>query len=299
MSEIRMVTYAVAEERRRQFERERARSRAASVVAEIAAMLRAAEAEGGKERHPARISGLEDEQARIEESLQDSPVAALASASRLLEATTHLLAEVRQTAAAYKSMEAVRTVANQQADLVASWRRTMEQDLATAPTALKSVADDLLALQQSLTAGAVMPASELQQRLCDAAATADQVAVDEECRKETVRSVVESLEGNGFVVTAVDRVVDASGDRVFIDALKPSGPTARFIVEQSGNMAWQLERYEGAACKKDVGKLLPMLEKIYGIKLSDSRVIWENPDRLSRDARPVTDDVGKGGYVHD
>jgi hypothetical protein len=44
-------------------------------------------------------------------------------------------------------------------------------------------------------------------------------------------------------------------------------------------------KYEGATCKKDIDSFLPKLEQVYGIKLSNERVIWENPDKISKDAR--------------
>jgi len=50
-------------------------------------------------------------------------------------------------------------------------------------------------------------------------------------------------------------------------------------------MEYSFEKYEGATCKKDIDSFLPKLEQVYGIKLSNERVIWENPDKISKDAR--------------
>ena len=40
-------------------------------------------------------------------------------------------------------------------------------------------------------------------------------------------------------------------------------------------------------CLKDIEKFNVDLEKVYSIKLSDERVLWENPDKLSMDANTL------------
>ena len=44
-------------------------------------------------------------------------------------------------------------------------------------------------------------------------------------------------------------------------------------------------------CLKDIKKFNVDLQQIYSIKLSDERVLWNNPDKLERDANstPQTD----------
>jgi len=44
---------------------------------------------------------------------------------------------------------------------------------------------------------------------------------------------------------------------------------------------------------KDIEKFNVDLEKVYSIKLSDERVLWENPDKLSTDANTLPNNEGR------
>ena len=46
-------------------------------------------------------------------------------------------------------------------------------------------------------------------------------------------------------------------------------------------------------CLKDIEKFNVDLEKVYSIKLSDERVLWENPDKLSMDANTLPNNEGR------
>lgn len=117
-------------------------------------------------------------------------------------------------------------------------------------------------------------------------ASADQEVVDEESRRAAVRAVYESLQQAGF---AVDNpyLEDGDGGNVVVSARKPSGAQANFRIGVEGSLVYKFDHYEGAACKQDLDQVLPMLQQVYGISLSSERVLWDNPDRLSRDARPI------------
>ena len=39
------------------------------------------------------------------------------------------------------------------------------------------------------------------------------------------------------------------------------------------------------SCLKDINSFETDLEDIYGFKLSDKRVLWENPDRIKKGSR--------------
>jgi hypothetical protein len=123
-----------------------------------------------------------------------------------------------------------------------------------------------------------------------AAATneADEAIIDEESRRATVRAVFESLQRAGFAV-APPHKDGGDNDDVLITARKPSGAQAVFKVNAAGGLSYKFDHYEGAACKQDINQVMPMLQQIYGISLSNERILWENPDRLSRDARPLDD----------
>jgi hypothetical protein len=136
--------------------------------------------------------------------------------------------------------------------------------------------------------------SEFQDALAAASAQADNAIVNEECRRTAVRAIFESLQKAGFAVEPPRRET-GEADRVVILARKPSGRQAEFRVDLGGELSYKFDQYEGSACKQDIDQVLPMLQKIYGINLSDERIRWENPDRLSRDARPLDNQEGYHG----
>lgn len=60
-----------------------------------------------------------------------------------------------------------------------------------------------------------------------------------------------------------------------------------------GKIAYKFDNYQGMTCLKDIEKFNVELEQVYSVKLSDERVLWENPDRLSMDANNLPNNVGR------
>jgi len=112
----------------------------------------------------------------------------------------------------------------------------------------------------------------------------DNAVVDESCRKEVVKAIYQSLRNSGFTVEHPKK--DHNKDEVVIRAAKPAGSQARFRVRLDGGMEYKFDHYKGSACKSDINQVLPKLQSVYGIKLSDERVIWENPDDVDKEAKP-------------
>lgn len=131
---------------------------------------------------------------------------------------------------------------------------------------------------------------EIRNKIEAAATQADSAIADENCRRMVVRSIMDSLEKSGFVVSKPKR---SSGDvdEVVILARKPAGAEAVFRVTADGSMIYKFDHYEGMQCKDDIEKVLPLLRDIYGVDLSDERIIWQNPERISKSARPIEDDI--------
>jgi hypothetical protein len=135
---------------------------------------------------------------------------------------------------------------------------------------------------------------DFQKAVYAASDKTDAAVVDEECCRTAVRAVFESLQGAGFAVDPPRRETDGGG-RVVVLARKPSGRQAEFRIDVAGGLSYKFDHYEGAACKQDIDQVLPLMQKIYGIDLSNERIRWENPDRLSRDARPLDDQENHRG----
>jgi hypothetical protein len=127
---------------------------------------------------------------------------------------------------------------------------------------------------------------EVSRRLVAIARELDAAVVDESCRREVVQAVYRALEDAGFVIEKPRIVRDADSDEVVIVARRPAGAQAIFKIELSGRLNYKFDHYRGSECKKDIDAVLPRLQSVYGIKLSDDRVLWQNPDDTDSEARP-------------
>lgn len=119
----------------------------------------------------------------------------------------------------------------------------------------------------------------------------DEAVLDESQRREVVRSVYQSLQQAGFIVDGPERLVVEGRDEVLIRARRPAGAQADFRVDLSGHLSYKFHQYRGKTCERDVAPVMATLQDVYGISLSDKRVIWVNPDDQDQDARPYPDAV--------
>jgi len=128
--------------------------------------------------------------------------------------------------------------------------------------------------------------AELADQVLKAVAETDEAAVNELARREVVAAVNQALLDAGFVTEKPRRLRVDGGDEVLLRAVRPSGAEAAFRIGLGGVMHYEFDKYEGTACRKDIDQVLPTLQSVYGINLSDRRVVWENPDDLDQQARP-------------
>ena len=108
---------------------------------------------------------------------------------------------------------------------------------------------------------------------------AEQEIMDERIRKETVKALYKTLKENGFLVEK-PKIIDGE---VIIKAQKPSGNRVYCKVMLDGKFAYKFDNYKGDACKKDINKFKKDLDKIYGVKIEDKKIIWQNPDMIYKD----------------
>ena len=104
--------------------------------------------------------------------------------------------------------------------------------------------------------------------------------ISENVRKNTIKSIVANITDKGFVVDKKNIRHIKDENMVKITALKPGGQFAEFNVKLDGSFIYKFDGYEGQACQKDIQPFLADLESIYGIKITDSKEIWSNPDKI-------------------
>lgn len=79
-------------------------------------------------------------------------------------------------------------------------------------------------------------------------------------------------------------------DYVRIVARRPSGKQAICEIGSDGLIRYRFDKYEAMTCLKDIERFNVDLESIYSLSLSDERVLWSNPDRLTKDANRADND---------
>ncbi|WP_104637061.1 coiled-coil domain-containing protein [Helicobacter felis] len=138
----------------------------------------------------------------------------------------------------------------------------------------------LLAQIAKITEGlASQDFNTLESQIVQINAQADSLIVEENARKEVVISIVKTLRGHEFEVQAPVLKEGA----VIIKADRPSGKRVQCRIEH-GKIWYKFDEYEGLTCKEDIAKFEKELEEVYGFKLEDKKVLWENPDRISKGA---------------
>jgi Sec-independent protein translocase protein TatA/copper chaperone CopZ len=111
---------------------------------------------------------------------------------------------------------------------------------------------------------------------------AEEVVLDERIRRETVRSLYNILNQQGFIVSKPR--IDINENLVILSAKKPSGNKANCKIKLDGKFSYEFDGYKGMSCNKDIEDMKKQLNEIYGIKLKDEQITWENPKRIYKDA---------------
>lgn len=104
----------------------------------------------------------------------------------------------------------------------------------------------------------------------------------EAARREAVQAVMGALEDAGFQV-ANPRLVDGE---VVVVGTRPSGASATFNLTLDGSLEYDFSGYRGSSCDADIDAVVPALQEVYGIQLTDEVVSWRNPDDEDATSRP-------------
>ena len=146
-------------------------------------------------------------------------------------------------------------------------------------------------LKEGLKTGTV-EVDDVEKQVVSLENDVDETLVSEETRRETVTAIIKQLQKQEFTVEKPQLVKTDGKNYVKIVAKQPSGKRAVCNVDLRGKIAYKFDNYEGMTCLKDIEKFNIDLEQIYSVKLSDERVLWQNPDRLTMDAASLPKDKG-------
>ena len=147
-------------------------------------------------------------------------------------------------------------------------------------------------LRSALESGTI-DSNTVEKKVIELENEVDETLISEETRREIVISIIKQLKKQEFTVEKPQLVQTDGKNYVKIVAKQPSGKRAICNVDLCGKIAYKFDNYEGMTCLKDIEKFNVDLEKVYSIKLSDERVLWENPDKLSMDANTLPTNEGR------
>lgn len=208
-----------------------------------------------------------------------------------------LLRGLPSHARALKRGEAAADRATARAEALKEEMKARRQELSAEAEKARGVAADALkALVTRLdttlsSASAADSDTALQTELQSVNAAADQVACDEELRKDTLKALSATMRKLGFSPEPA-----AYQDQwIRLRFRNLAGEQAVFLVAQDGAMKYSFSGYRGAACKKDRDRVCTTLSDVYGVRFSSLRVIQENPDRLEKNAFAAerTENIGQ------
>lgn len=155
----------------------------------------------------------------------------------------------------------------------------------------KELKEKLEHLKENVTKSNVA-CEDIENEISNIETDIDDELITEEIRRETVKAIIKQLKDQEFSVTRPTIREYKGKSYVRIIAKKPSGKRAICDVDLNGKIIYKFDKYEGMSCLKDIEKFNVDLEKIYSVKLSDERILWSNPDELTKDSREVPKSFG-------
>lgn len=212
------------------------------------------------------------------------------SESQLRSQVEQIKITASQQASDWKIKQVKASQIDTQLEMIEVQQQQIKSDLNQNPKELQAVLNSLEQSRDFLVKGGLIEQDDFHRSLAEQVERVDEAVVDERCRQLTVHGIVNSLKEQGFVLNKAPELVrNEDRDEVIIQARRLSGRESEFRVSLDGAFSYKFEHYEGMACKDDIDDILPKLQEIYGIELSNKKVIWENPDRNLRSARSMDD----------
>lgn len=100
-------------------------------------------------------------------------------------------------------------------------------------------------------------------------------------RKKAIGIILGAIKKRGFIFNPKQGIkLDRERNVVKIAVKRTDGRQVEFEIFLDGRFMYHFEGYEGMACTKDETPFIDDLESVYGMKLTDRHVEWENPDKL-------------------
>ncbi|MCI9127339.1 MAG: hypothetical protein HFG28_09095 [Eubacterium sp.] len=216
----------------------------------------------------------------------------LISPADLRKKTTDVISVAEDKAAEWKEGTVKKNRQKDAAQAISEAEERLKSEKIENQEKTKEFLDIISKLRSGLESGSV-DADTIEKQVASLESEVDETLISEETRRETVMAIVKQLKSQEFTVGKPQLVQTDGKNFVKIVAKQPSGKRAVCNVDLHGKIAYKFDNYEGMTCLKDIEKFNVDLAQVYSVKLSDERVLWQNPDRLSKDADSLPNNEGR------
>lgn len=210
----------------------------------------------------------------------------LTSLYELRKKTASVISTAERKAAEWKANEVKKNRPQNVAQAISEAEERLKSEKIESLEKKQEFLSKISELKSNLESG-VLDTESAEKQVVSLESALDETLISEDTRRETVIAIIKQLRHQEFTVENPQLVQTDGKNYVKIVAKKPSGKQVVCNVDLYGKLAYKFDNYEGMTCLKDIEKFNVDLKKVYSIKLSDERVLWQNPDRLSMDANSL------------
>lgn len=229
---------------------------------------------------------------KMQELRKDIENGKLFSSTELKEISTSIISEAEKKASDWKENTVKKHYQKNVAQAINEAESRLKSEKIENQEKTQEFLNKINKLRSALENG-VIDSNTVEKKIVELENEVDETLISEETRREIVISIIKQLQKQEFTVEKPQLVQTDGKNYVKIVAKQPSGKRAICNVDLCGKIAYKFDNYAGMTCLKDIEKFNVDLEKVYSIKLSDERVLWENPDKLSMDANTLPTNEGR------
>lgn len=194
----------------------------------------------------------------------------------------------KQKAAAWKVEHTQRSKQESVVSRIEEMETSVENEKIEDKEKANSLLQQIKRLKENVQNGSV-DAETASKQLSDTETQVEEALVTEEVRRQTVVAFMKMLRDQGFTVGKPTIIKEGNDNVVKFTAQRPSGNRAECRFDTHGKVKYKFDNYEGMSCLKDIEQAHATLESVYSVRLSDERILWKNPDRLTKDADKMPD----------
>lgn len=229
---------------------------------------------------------------KMQELRKDIENGKLSSSTELKEISASIISEAEKKASDWKENTVKKHYQKNVAQAINEAESRLKSEKIQNQEKTQEFLNKINKLRSALENG-VIDSNTIEKKVVELENEVDETLISEETRREIVISIIKQLQKQEFTVEKPQLVQTDGKNYVKIVAKQPSGKRAICNVDLCGKIAYKFDNYAGMTCLKDIEKFNVDLEKVYSIKLSDERVLWENPDKLSMDANTLPTNEGR------